>query len=155
KGHAPANSHGERPSPRLPWKLCGHGIEGDMIETRIPPVLLLVVGLAVPFPWDGRAVGQEPTAELKESYHETFNGPASKYPAWGLYGPQARSAVKFEAEGIHVQLPAGVEGQRPAQGVATRITLKGDFRITARYEILQEPTAEEVGKAPTRLTMDV
>jgi hypothetical protein len=130
-------------------------IEGNMIVKRIPPVLLVVVGLAVLFPGGGRAVGQERKVELKETYHETFNGPESKYPAWGLYGPQAKSAVKFEPEGIRVQLPAGAEVQRPALGVATRVSMKGDFQITARYEILQEPKAEEVGKSPTQLTMDV
>lgn len=126
-----------------------------MIKKHIPPLLFLVVVLAVPSPCGSRVDGQEPNVELKQKYHETFNGPASKYPTWGLYGPQSKNGVKFEAEGVRVQLPAGVEGQRPSLGVATRIAVKGDFRITARYEILQEPLAEEVGKGSTRLTMDV
>ncbi len=121
-----------------------------MTKNRIPAVLLVVVGLSC----GGHAVGQEKKVELKESYTESFAGPASKHPAWGLYGPQAKSTVKFEPEGLRIQLPAGVEGQRPANGVTTRIGVKGDFQVTARYEILQEPAPED-GKSPTRLTMDV
>jgi hypothetical protein len=120
-----------------------------MMPKSVLSVLLIAV---VHFVLGERALGQ---AELKEQYRDTFNGPASKYPGWGLHGAQAANNVKFEPEGLRIQLPAGFEGQRPAAGVATRVTVKGDFQITTGYEILQEPSVEEVGTGQTRLTMDV
>jgi hypothetical protein len=101
------------------------------------------------------ATSQEPAKDLAQTYQRDFVGLAEKPPEWGLYGANADQFVKFEPEGVRITLPAVNEGGRPETGLAARTTLKGDFEVTVRYEILAEPTVAEVGNNFTRITLSV
>src|SRR5438552_1974744 len=122
----------------------------NMIDHTLRRRLDVAVALAAFLALIGRAFGQDDQINLKEKYHESFTGSAEKHPAWGLYGQNAATFVKFEPQGLRFNLPAGFEGARPSIGVTTRVSVKGDFRITASFEILQEPEAAAIGKGQTR-----
>jgi hypothetical protein len=70
-----------------------------------------------------------------------------------LIGPQAEKCVRFEPAGLRITLPQGHPGFRSATGVLTYLTVRGDFEITVRFEILTEPEKQDVGPFGTRLSL--
>ena len=63
--------------------------------------------------------------------------------------------VGFDPEGLRITLPAGYQRQRPGYGLATTFGLKGNFEITAGYEILQEDRKVENPDLYTGLNLEV
>jgi hypothetical protein len=61
------------------------------------------------------------------------------------------TGVNYELAGLRMTLPTGRPGER-LNMVSTRIAVKGDFEITVRYEILQEPNPEDAG-TQTRVSL--
>jgi hypothetical protein len=55
---------------------------------------------------------------------------------------------------LHLKLPAGYGGVRPATGVARNVVVQGDFEITVDFEVLQQPEPEAAGPG-TRFTLDI
>ncbi len=88
-------------------------------------------------------------------YLERFKGPPKKAEDFTLMGADASKCVKFEPEGLRITMPAGKT--RAPTGVATRFGLTGDFEITVRYEILQEPEPVDAGSLAvgTRISLRV
>src|SRR4051794_3669014 len=88
------------------------------------------------------ADGQErPKAEaprLVEYYHSFKDNPDARR-GWEPLGPNAEEYAQFEPAGLRISLPAGWGGERPSTGVRRPIGVKGDFEITASFELLKEP----------------
>src|SRR5947209_2889421 len=61
-----------------------------------------------------------------------------------ITGPNAVNWVKAEEKGVRVKLPAEKSKKYDTVGVAARFGIKGDFEVTARYEII------EIGRASCR-----
>jgi hypothetical protein len=74
---------------------------------------------------------------------------------YALRGPDAAARVAFEPEGLRIRLPPGYPEQRPSIGLALISTVQGNFEITARFELLKEPNAEDAGRFATRVTLGV
>ena len=55
---------------------------------------------------------------------------------FALTGPNAREQMFEEPEGLRIVLPSDAERQDPI-GLVTRFPIRGDFEITAAYEILR------------------
>ena len=53
-------------------------------------------------------------------------------------GIDAGQYVKREADGLRITLPAGA-GKKGAVGIAGRFPLRGDFEVTATYELIDGP----------------
>jgi hypothetical protein len=62
--------------------------------------------------------------------------------------------VRFEAEGLRITLPAGHPEVAPETGLQVRQEVRGDFEVTVRFEVLQEPLPADTGFG-TRLTLGV
>lgn len=91
----------------------------------------------------GAARGQEPDKKFAREYQHAFKAEPPNPADIRKMGPGNAECVKFEPEGLRITLPAGVAGTRPGTGVATGFGVGGDFEITVRYEILQEPEPED------------
>jgi hypothetical protein len=95
-----------------------------------------------------------PTKEYAESYQQSFRGKAAEVPGWMLAGPDAEDCVRFEPEGLRLTLPEGWPGERPTTGVRSLFQVKGDFEITAAYEILKQPDPADAGTPHTRVSLE-
>ena len=114
-------------------------------------VALLLTAAGVGFALVGTddASGQQPDAKIHE-FIEPFKGePNERVKVWG---PEAAKNVKYEPEGFRVTLPPGFAGERPT-GINTDIQVKGDFEITVRYEIFQEPPPKVNDTASMKLIL--
>jgi hypothetical protein len=80
-------------------------------------------------------------------YHEPFQGPPKTAKDFQLLGYEAAQRVKYENEGVRITLPAGKT--HPPTGVATTFGIKGDFDVSVRYEIFQEPDPADSGLSNT------
>lgn len=85
-------------------------------------------------PLQGRVL-KEYRPSLKEGNNERYD----------LKGPDAEQCVKFEPTGLRITLPAGFEGSRPETGLRIAVDIRGDFEITASFEVLQEPEPRDAG----------
>jgi hypothetical protein len=92
--------------------------------------------------------------QYAEEYHPQFKAETKEVPGLLIYGPEASGCVKFEPDGLRITLPAGYPRQRSGTGVVTEFGIKGDFEITARFEILEEPRVGAGGN-PTDLSLVV
>jgi RNA polymerase sigma factor (sigma-70 family) len=101
-----------------------------------------------------QAEEEPPAREYAEDYHPALANEGKAVAGLRLFGPDVEQCVRFEPAGLRCVLPAGYPGERPATGVATDFGVRGDFEVTARYEILQEPRAPGWGN-PTRLLLAV
>lgn len=75
---------------------------------------------------------------LKAEFHQDFRGGKLDEQALELIGNDAAQFVKRENDGLRITLPAGA-GKKGAVGVAGRFQLRGDFEVTATYELLDGP----------------
>jgi uncharacterized protein DUF1583 len=95
--------------------------------------LALLVALCCP------AHGQESIEkDLKAKFQQDFRGGDPKNP--NLRFIHDRN-VRWENGGVRITMPAG-QGKLPTAGVAANFQVKGDFQITASFEVLkaQQPT---------------
>jgi Protein of unknown function (DUF1583) C domain len=67
-------------------------------------------------------------------------------------GPSAEQVVKFEPEGVRITLPPDFPKAAPT-GLATGLTIKGDFEITVGFEILKDELPGDPSAKATRLTV--
>jgi Protein of unknown function (DUF1583) C domain len=111
--------------------------------------VVLVVG------WVPLLPAQEPAKEHAWKYHEPFRGTPRQAKDFELLGAGAAEYVKYEADGLRIALPAGKK--RQPTGVATTFGVKGDFDVSVRYEILQEPEPADAGTVytGTRINLSV
>ena len=116
----------------------------DMFVRHMKVALLLTAFLGEPA---GNAPAQEPKKEYAANYQEPFKGQPLKADDFMLIGPESDQHVKYEAQGVRVTLPGG-RGWGPT-GIATGFGLSGDFDISVRYEIFQEPEQADSGNART------
>ena len=72
-----------------------------------------------------------------------------------MLGADAGKCVQFEPDGLRITLPPGKN--RGPIGVATAFGVMGDFEITVRYEILEEPEPADAGtpNIGTRISLTV
>jgi serine/threonine protein kinase len=102
-----------------------------------------------------------PQKELAQEYRLSFKDPAEDRGNLEIVGPDGEQCVHFEPNGLRITLPtrydgpSGWHGERPDTGVAIPVVVKGDFEITVRFEILQEPEPQDAGFPQTRLSLDV
>jgi hypothetical protein len=75
-------------------------------------------------------------ALFRSEFFHNFRNMGFPNPDFELTGPQAAKRVKPEAQGLRVILPAEKSGKYDAVGVARRLTVRGDFEITAGFEIV-------------------
>jgi Protein of unknown function (DUF1583) C domain len=111
--------------------------------------VVLVVG------WVPLLPAREPAKEYAWKYHEPFQKTPRQAKDFELLGAGAADYVKYEADGVRIALPAGKS--RPVTGVATTFGLSGDFDVSVRYEILQEPEPADAGtpNIGTRISLSV
>lgn len=95
-----------------------------------------------------------PTKEYAQNYLQSFRTKAAEVPGWTISGPDAEACVRFEPEGLRISLPSGWAGERPTTGIKSGIRVKGDFEITAAYEVLEEPAPADAGSPHTRLSLE-
>jgi RNA polymerase sigma factor (sigma-70 family) len=117
-------------------------------EDAVPPEALHFVQA----PAEAQVEQEPPAKEYAEDYHPALQGEGKVVAGLRLFGPEAEECVQFEPAGLRFALPAGYPRERPGTGVVTQFGARGDFEITARYEILQEPRVPGWGN-PTRLML--
>lgn len=79
------------------------------------------------------AVGADPQTDL--FYHDFRNG-QFRETLLKYVGPNVKSLVKPEAEGLRITLPTESK-PTPSVGVACALAVHGDFEITVSYEVLR------------------
>jgi hypothetical protein len=92
-------------------------------------------------------------SEPQTEFEHSLKGSSASAPGFRFIGPDAGKCVRFEPEGLRITLPLGYPGERPHTGLSTGIAVKGDFEITVRYEVLQEPEPEAAGRRATPLNL--
>jgi len=123
-------------------------------------VFLAILGLSFSAWFAGGAGEQGARKDSFQEYYHSFKDNPNDRQDLELIGPDAEECVTFEPAGLRITLPAGYagppgfHGERPDTGVAIPVGVKGDFEITVRFEILQEPEPEDAGWPGTRLTLD-
>src|SRR5438105_9867666 len=100
-----------------------------IINYSVPlsPCLVAFLLTAVP----SFAQGDKPAAPLKAKFHQDLRGPDPQNPNLR----KLAEGVTWGPAGARLMLPAG-QGKLPAAGLATNFQVKGDFEITASYEII-------------------
>jgi hypothetical protein len=91
--------------------------------------------------------------ELAQQYAQSFRGEMCP-PGWELRGPDDRPRAQFEPAGLRITLPAGNPANMWGTGVCMPLVVQGDFEMSARFEVLQEPTPEGAG-TQTRVSLEV
>jgi DNA-directed RNA polymerase subunit RPC12/RpoP len=106
--------------------------------------------------WAGAQIrGQASPDKDSQRYSEPLRGKPANPKDFVLMGPDAKTLVRYEPEGLHIVLPAGFKGDRPITGVASTFGLGGDFEITVNFEILQEPDNTKTGAASSGLILGI
>jgi serine/threonine protein kinase len=127
---------------------------GPMSPKALVLALLFTAALGLGF-WHFQAPGPEQSkAEGLQEYAVSFRGSLQSPPDIRLCGSAAQDRVHFEPDGLRITLPPGYSTGGDGAGVAITKTVKGDFEITVRFEVLKE--SEKTGglAPPTRFTMD-
>jgi hypothetical protein len=89
--------------------------------------------------------------KLVQEYVNPLKGPPEDIRKLALVAPVDRGFMALEPEGLRIRLPAGVEGEGKMHGVNSGMIAKGDFEITASFEVLREPGLGEAGDAGTKV----
>ncbi len=92
---------------------------------------------------------------LLQQIESSLKGEGEKRPEWKFVGPNSNNVVKFEPEGLRIKLPTGTPKERPNTGLSTGVHIKGDFEISASYEILDEQESVEKGAKSTAVQLIV
>jgi Protein of unknown function (DUF1583) len=91
----------------------------------------------------GASGGGDGKNDAPEEFYQLFEGSEELSPELRLFGIEPEKHVKLEPAGLRITLGTGYQGQRPYMGFATGFGLKGDFEITASFEIPHEERAFE------------
>jgi hypothetical protein len=125
------------------------------LEVRLTDLRIRAAALTKPGPVKQVTLAP-PAKEYAHTYFHPFKAGPGIYPGWALAGPGAEQIVQFEAKGLHITLPQGWQGDRPATGIRSLFGVKGDFEITMSFALLPEPRQEQAGNAnSTRLNLTV
>jgi hypothetical protein len=89
------------------------------------------------------------------TYAQSFKGKPADMQRYALRGPDVTEHVAFEPDGLRIRLPPGYPAQRPSVGLFFNSTVQGNFEITARFELLKEPSPEDAGNNATRVTLGI
>ncbi len=103
------------------------------------------------------ALGAEavPQKDYPQRYSQSLKGEDKTPDDWNFYSQRPGEFVHLEPEGLRITLPPGGENKMQSIGAGSVFGLKGDFEITLRFEILKDPDPADVGKAGTRLTLQL
>jgi hypothetical protein len=84
--------------------------------------------------------------QLEKDFHQDFRKNPTKPGVLKFMGKNAKKLIQFKQGGVHFAFPANKGGQTPV-GIGPRFKLRGDFTITAAFEILQEaePAPDSAG----------
>jgi predicted RNA-binding Zn-ribbon protein involved in translation (DUF1610 family) len=104
-------------------------------------LIALVLVLFANLPVRAQPDAPEPRKEYPADYHPALKGESKEVAGLAIYGPDAPECVKFEPDGLRINLPTGYPRPHPGTGVITDFGVKGDFEITVEFEVLQEPKA--------------
>jgi hypothetical protein len=96
---------------------------------------------------------EAPKKALAQKYAQSFRG-SEVPPGWERRGPGAEQSVHFEPAGLRISLPKGKPADPVGTGVVTHLAVHGDFEMTVRFEILQEPTPADAGTR-TRVSVEI
>ena len=111
--------------------------------------------LAMSFCLAGASLGGDGKNAAPEEFYQLFEGSTELSPELRLFGIEPEKHVKLEPAGLRITLGSGYQGQRPPMGFATGFGLKGDFEITASFEIVHEERAFENPDKFTGLSVEV
>ena len=89
--------------------------------------------------------------KLAQEYMNPLKGPPEDLRKLALIAPDDKDFMMLEPEGLRIRLPAGFEGERQMRGVNSGMIAKGDFEITASFEVLHEPGPGEAGDKDTKV----
>jgi WD40 repeat protein len=108
--------------------------------TAFALVALAVFGLIRLFPFAAQDQPRQQVQVIDEIYQD-FRGEQGVRPPLQLVGPDAATSIKAEKEGARITLPANRK-KTDRVGIQLDSRLRGDFEITATYEILHadQPT---------------
>src|SRR5688572_9296660 len=95
--------------------------------------------------------GKPAPGKLAQEYVNPLKGPPEDLRKLALIAPDDREFMTLEPEGLRIRLPAGFEGERKMHGVNSGMIAKGDFEITASFEVLREPGPGEAGDKDTKV----
>jgi serine/threonine protein kinase len=141
------------PAPPVPPPPAGTR-SGRRLSWLLPAVLVLApLGVGIALWLAGALTETDPTREYAQEYYQSLKGPVSP-PGFELFGPDADQLVHYEPEGLRITMPLGYPEMRKAAGVNIPLVARGDFEITVRFEILQEPDPDKAGAQQTRATLD-
>jgi hypothetical protein len=79
----------------------------------------------------------------KEEFHPSFKGNPKQVAGLKVFGTQ-KSSVTYEGDALRITLPTGSDRPRAGDGVVTTFGVKGDFEITAGFEIVSEPASKPI-----------
>jgi RNA polymerase sigma factor (sigma-70 family) len=100
---------------------------------------------------DGPAAPR-PRTEYPARFDRPFKQNPEKGPELELFGLDADRCVQFEPAGLRITWPPGYPDDRPRTGIVTAFGVRGDFEITAGFEVLHEPDPADTARQ-TRLTV--
>lgn len=115
-------------------------------------LILTLLGLRALGPRAG-VRDEQPPARM--AYSQPFHARPDDMQRYVLVGRDGADSLTFEPGGLRIKLPPGYPEQRPSIGLALVSTVQGNFEITARFELLKEPTPEDAGNYATRVTLGV
>ncbi len=90
--------------------------------------------------------------EVPREYYQSFKGEPENSKDLEFIGPNANDCVRFEPGGLRISLPGNHPKDKPT-GLATGLTVKGNFEITVHFDLLHEPEALDAGDFGTRLAL--
>lgn len=97
------------------------------------------------------ATPSEAQGDRQPKFQEYFHPLRGEPRDLELNKPAAEPFVKWEPAGLLLMFPGGVGKSQGIFGVKHPMTLRGDFEITAAFEVLREPKAEDTGPQGTKV----
>lgn len=89
-----------------------------------------------------------------QEYRQSLRGLAEMPAGWEFKDDVAQECVRLEPEGVRITLPAGKPPTGRGTGVTSFPVVKGDFEITASFEILHEPEPDDALPRQTRISLE-
>jgi hypothetical protein len=115
--------------------------------TRLSLVFLAGTGFLAGAP--GAVADEQPPKD----YVQTLKGIPDEAAGLKLIGADTDKGARYEPAGLRLTLPVGTPKDARTIGVATGQSVRGDFEITVRFEILKEPAPADTGNFGARLTL--
>ena len=98
---------------------------------------------------DGDVRKEEPPRHKERyarEYDHSFKADKELDPNFRMHGLAPQECIEFEPAGMRIHLPDGHAGKRMGTGVGIDTTVKGDFEVTLRYEMIKEPAEADAGQ---------